>query len=93
MAYAPFVEKKWKAGTPNDLEVFFIIACLVWYSRNQVVHEGKCLPSSQIWGYAQRLLGDYNGAMTACGQHPLLECAKLTLMEQRRRVVCCQVWE
>jgi len=37
-----------QAGTPKDLEVFFITASSIWYNRNQAVHEGQCLPSSQI---------------------------------------------
>ena len=32
-----------QAGTPNDLEVFFITAWSVWYSINQAIHEGQCL--------------------------------------------------
>ena len=30
-----------------------------------MVHESNGIPSSQIWGYAQRLLCDYKGAITA----------------------------
>ena len=55
-----------QASTSNDLEVFFITAWSVWYSRNQSVHEGQYLPSSQTWGYAKSMLEDYIGAMTAC---------------------------
>ena len=52
-------------GTSHDLELFFVTAWSIWYNRNQVVHEAVELPSAQIWGYAQRLMSDFNGAIPA----------------------------
>ena len=52
-------------GTSLDLEIFFATTWSIWHNRNQVVHEHPCLPSSQVWGYAQRLRSDYKGAITA----------------------------
>ena len=52
-------------GTPQDLETFFVTAWLIWYNRNKVINDSPCLSSSQIWGFAQRLQGDYKGAITA----------------------------
>ena len=52
-------------GTSHDLELFFVTAWSIWYNRNQVVHEAVELPSAQIWGYAQRLMSDFKGAIPA----------------------------
>ena len=54
-----------EVGTSHDLEVLFTTAWSLWYNRNQVVHESNGIPSSQIWGYAQRLLCNYKGATIA----------------------------
>ena len=36
-------------GSPRDLETLFATAWAIWFNRNQVVHEAKCSPHSQIW--------------------------------------------
>ncbi|KAK9993278.1 hypothetical protein SO802_022981 [Lithocarpus litseifolius] len=54
------------AGTPKDLETLFATAWSIWYNRNRVVHESQCETPAQVWGFAQRIQGDYNGAMTVC---------------------------
>lgn len=51
--------------TSLDLEIFLTTAWSIWYNRNQVVHKHSCLPSSQVWNYAQRMQSDYKGAITA----------------------------
>ncbi|KAK9989340.1 hypothetical protein SO802_029579 [Lithocarpus litseifolius] len=52
-------------GTSHDLELFFVTAWSIWYNWNQVVHEAVELPLAQIWGYAQRLMSDFRGAISA----------------------------
>lgn len=52
------------AGIPHDLETLFVMAWSIWYNRNQVVHDSQCETPSQVWGYAQRIQGDYKGVMT-----------------------------
>ena len=42
------------AGSPGDLETLFATAWAIWFNRNQVVHEAKCSPHSQIWNLAMR---------------------------------------
>ena len=54
------------AGTPQDLEILFATAWSIWYNRNRVVHESQCETPAQVWGYGQRIHGDYKGAMTVC---------------------------
>ena len=37
------------AGSLNDLKTLFVTAWAIWFNRNQVVHESKSSPHSQIW--------------------------------------------
>ncbi|XP_030930791.1 uncharacterized protein LOC115956606 [Quercus lobata] len=54
------------AGSPNDLETLFVTAWAIWFNRNQVVHESKSSPHSQIWNLARRTQEDYKNAVLFC---------------------------
>ena len=51
------------AGSPGDLETLFATAWAIWFNRNQVVHEAKCIPHSQIWNLVMRTQEDYKNAV------------------------------
>ena len=51
------------SGSPGDLETLFATAWAIWFNRNQVVHEAKCIPHSQIWNLAMRTQEDYKNAV------------------------------
>ena len=38
----------------------------IWFNRNQVVHESKSSPHSQIWNLAERTQEDYKNAAQYC---------------------------
>ena len=52
-----------ESGASHDLETMFVTAWLIWYNRNQVVHESQGLPSTQIWNFAQWIQSDYKEAV------------------------------
>ena len=54
------------AGSPNDLETLFVIAWAIWFNRNQVVHESKSSPHSQIWNLAVCTQEDYKNTVLYC---------------------------
>ncbi|KAL0001314.1 hypothetical protein SO802_015095 [Lithocarpus litseifolius] len=49
-------------GTSKDLETFFVTACSLWYSRNQVVFEENIRTPNQVWIFAKRITQDYKEA-------------------------------
>ena len=51
------------AGSPRDLETLFATTRAICFNRNQVVHEAKCSPHSQIWNLAVCTQEDYKNAI------------------------------
>ena len=35
-------------GTQRDMEIFFGVAWMIWYNRNQIVHEGNGVSEDHI---------------------------------------------
>ena len=50
----------------SDLENLFVTAWAIWFNRNQVVHESKSRPHSQIWNLAVRTQEDYKNTVLYC---------------------------
>ena len=49
----------------HELEMFFIIAWLIWYNRNLIVFESICRMPSHIWRFASRYLYEFKLARVA----------------------------
>jgi len=43
------------------MEIFFGVAWMIWYNRNQVVHEGKGVFEDYIWETAIQKIKDFKG--------------------------------
>ena len=50
----------------SDLETLFVTAWAIWFNRNQVIHESKSSPHSQIWNLAVRTQEDYKNTVLYC---------------------------
>lgn len=46
-------------GTQRDMEIFFGVAWMIWYNRNQVVHEGNGVFEDHIWETAIEMIKDF----------------------------------
>ena len=48
-------------GTQRDLEIFFGVAWMIWYNRNQIVHEGNGVSEEHIWETAIQMIKEFKG--------------------------------
>ena len=53
-------------GTSQDLEIFFVTAWSLWYSKNQKVFEASFQTPDQVWSSTRRLIQDYKEASNLC---------------------------
>ena len=48
-------------GTQRDMEIFFGVAWMIWYNRNQIVHEGIGVSEDHIWETAIQMIKEFKG--------------------------------
>ena len=45
--------------SPNDLELFFVVAWSIWWNRNQAIHKDLGSPPIQAWEMAGRVMAEF----------------------------------
>ena len=48
-------------GTQRDMEIFFGVAWMIWYNRNQIVYEGNGVSEDHIWETAIQMIKEFKG--------------------------------
>ena len=48
-------------GTQRDMEIFFGVAWVIWYNRNQIVYEGNGVSEDHIWETAIQMIKEFKG--------------------------------
>ena len=49
-------------GSPNDLELFFVVAWSIWWNHNQAIHEDSGSPPIHAWEMAGGVLEEFKAA-------------------------------
>ena len=49
-------------GSPNDLELFIVVAWSIWWNRNQAIHEDSGTPPIHAWEMAGSVLAEFKAA-------------------------------